>query len=134
VTGLTLDAGALIAIERGDRGVAGLIRVALDGGARVTVPAPVVVEWWRGQRGPIGRLLDAFDVEPLGERLARVAGEALARVRDATAIDAVVMASAAARGDLVITADVEILERLRAVFPGVRLLGVAPGGEYTRAR
>lgn len=128
MTGLTLDAGALIAIERGDRRVASLVRVALDRRAPVTVPAPVVVEWWRGQRGPIARLLDAFDVEPLGERLARVAGEALARVRGASAIDAVVMASAAARGDAVITADLADLERLRAVFPGVRLLGVSSLG------
>lgn len=129
ITGLTLDTGALIAIERGDRHTAGLVRIALDRRARVTVPAPVVIEWWRGQRGPIARLLDAFEVEALGERLARVAGEALARVHGATAIDAVVMASAAARGDAVITADLADLERLRVVFPGVRLLGIArPAG------
>jgi hypothetical protein len=35
---------------------------------------------WRGQRGPAARLLDAFIVGPLAKSLARVAGEALARV------------------------------------------------------
>jgi len=45
-------------------------------------------------------------------------------VRGATTIDAIVMASAASRGDVVLTSDVGDLERLRAVFPGVRVLGV----------
>jgi hypothetical protein len=35
----------------------------------------------------------------------------------------VVMASAARRGDIVYTSDVGDLTRLRAVFPGVRVLG-----------
>ena len=36
--------------------------------------------------------------------------------------DAVVMASAASRGDRVLTSDFDDLERLRSYFPGVRLL------------
>lgn len=46
------------------------------------------------------------------------------RVKGATAIDAIVMASAALRGDLVLTSDVHDLERLRSHFPTVRVLGV----------
>lgn len=34
------------------------------------------------------------------------------------------MASAAQRGDVVLTSDIEDLDTLRTVFPGVRLLGV----------
>jgi hypothetical protein len=56
--------------------------------------------------------------------MARLAGEALAKVKNATAIDAFVMASAALRGDVVYTTDIEDLERLRAFFPGVRLLSI----------
>jgi hypothetical protein len=48
----------------------------------------------------------------------------LAAVKGATLVDAIVMASAASRGDLVYTSDVEELERLRTRFPGVRVLGV----------
>ncbi len=51
-------------------------------------------------------------------------GEALAAVKGATLVDAVVMASAATRGDIVYTADVTDLERLRRHFPGVRVLSV----------
>ncbi|MGH7282137.1 MAG: hypothetical protein ACRELY_11475 [Polyangiaceae bacterium] len=123
--GLTLDTGALIALERRVRRVSALIDTAKTQGARVTVPTGVVVEWWRGQRGPVARLLDAFDVEPLDRALAKVAGEALGLARAGpSAVDAVVMASAARRGDVVLTADVEDLEELQDVFPSVRILSV----------
>jgi hypothetical protein len=45
-------------------------------------------------------------------------------VRGATSIDAIVMASAAQRGDVVYTSDVEDLGRLSRFFPAVRVLGV----------
>jgi len=51
-------------------------------------------------------ILASVDVEPLTEALAKVAGEALAEVRGATRVDAIVMASAASRGDIVYSSDV----------------------------
>ena len=53
-----------------------------------------------------------------------LAGEAMAAVRGATTVDAIVMASAAQRGDAVFTSDVDDLERLRAFFPSVRVFHV----------
>lgn len=55
----------------------------------------------------------------MDERLAESAGEALAAVKKSTAIDAIVMASAARRGDIVYTGDYEDLERLRSHFAAV---------------
>jgi predicted nucleic acid-binding protein len=124
-SGLTLDTGALIAIERRVRRVASLIESARMRGGRITVCAAVIVEWWRGQRGPAARLLEAFDIEPLGADLARLAGQALAlSPAGPSPVDAVVMASAARRGDVVLTSDIEDLEALRVAFPGVRVLSV----------
>ncbi|HXK17485.1 MAG TPA: hypothetical protein VNG33_06775, partial [Polyangiaceae bacterium] len=57
----------------------------------------------------------------VAERIA--AGEAQAAIRSATAIDAIVMAFAASRGDVVFTSDTTDLERLRRFFPSVRVLG-----------
>jgi hypothetical protein len=89
------------------------------------VPTVVVAEWWRGQRGPSARILDGVILEPLEEALARIAGAALARVRPGpSVVDAIVMASAARRGDVVYTSDVADLEALRATFPSVRVLGI----------
>jgi hypothetical protein len=61
-------------------------------------------------------------VEPLGERVAKLAAEAMSRVAGSTPVDAVVMASAALRGDVVYTSDLVDLDRLRAFFPDVRVL------------
>lgn len=125
MTGLTLDTGALVKLERRDRRTAALITGARARGQLITVPAPVVVEWWRGQRGPAAKLLDGFEIEQLSLRLARLAGEALARAASGPgATDAVVMTSAAQRGDVVLTGDIEDLSKLQLVFPAVRLLRV----------
>ncbi len=121
---VTLDTGALVALERRDRRVIALLEAARRRGV-ITVPAAVVVEWWRGQRGPAARFLEAFVVEPLSRSIAESAGVALASCgKGPSVVDAVVMASAATRGDLVYTSDLEDLERLRRAFPGVRLLRV----------
>jgi predicted nucleic acid-binding protein len=69
-------------------------------------------------------ILRGVRVEPTSEELAKVAGEALAAVPGATSTDAIVVASAARRGDTIYTSDVDDLERLRAYFPGVRVLSV----------
>jgi predicted nucleic acid-binding protein len=98
----------------------------IDQDVRRTVPAVVVAEWWRSARGPFGRILRAATVEPVDDVLARIAGEALAEIglgREHT-IDAIVMASAAQRGDVVYTSDFEDLMRLAGCFPAVRVLGV----------
>lgn len=125
MTGLTLDTGALVALERRDLRAMALVTVARKQKRAITVPAPVVVEWWRGQRGPVARMLEAFDVEPLGGELAHVAGAALAHVgKGPSGTDAVVMASAARRGDIVLTGDFEGLTMLQNVFSAVRILRV----------
>jgi predicted nucleic acid-binding protein len=119
---ITLDTGALVAIERRRRPMLAFMTEALGRGLRITVPTCVIGEWWRGQRGPAARILDAVIVEPLTLVLAKLAGEAMAIVRGASLVDAVVVASAAQRGDLVLTGDMEDLSRIRdAAFPRVRL-------------
>ncbi len=124
MTGVTLDTGALVALERLDARVVRLVNAARERRAVITVPASVLVEWWRGQRRA-NAVLSLFQVEPLTDRVARTAGKALADVGPGPSpTDAVVMASAATRGDVVLTSDLPDLERLRASFPDVRLVRV----------
>lgn len=124
MAGLTFDAGALIALERRHHRIRRVFATAVRDELRMTVPAAVVVEWWRGRTDVADDILASVDVEPLDEHLAKVAGEALAAVPRATAIDAMVMASAARRGDLVYTTDFDDLARLQRHFRSVRVLAV----------
>jgi predicted nucleic acid-binding protein len=122
--GLTFDTGALIALERRRQRMARVYTTAVADGLRVTVPAVVLTEWWRGRSDSADTLLRGVRIELVDAELGKLAGEALAAVEGATAVDAIVMASAARRGDIVYTSDIDDLERLREYFPGVRVLSV----------
>jgi len=120
--GMTFDTGALVALERRKATMATVFALATKQKRRLTVPAPVLIEWWRGRSRVRDDILTAVDVEPLDDALAMLAGEAIAAIRGATAVDAAVMASASRRGDVVYTSDVGDLVKLRAFFPNVRVL------------
>jgi predicted nucleic acid-binding protein len=122
--GLTFDTGALIGLERRSQRISRVYTTAVADGLIVTVPAVVVCEWWRGRSDIRETILRGLRVESVDTELAKAAGEALALVRSASAVDALVMASAARRGDVVYTSDFEDLDRLRSHFRGVRVLGV----------
>ena len=124
MTGITFDTGALIALEHRRQRMKEIVERALAKDQPLTVPADVVGEWWRGRTDLRDRILESVDVEPLTETLAKRAGVALAAVKGATLVDPIVMASAASRGDIVYSSDVEDLDRLRRHFPTVRVLGV----------
>ena len=48
MTGLTLDTGALIALESGSRRMAMRVERAVAAGAQLAIPAGVVAQAWRG--------------------------------------------------------------------------------------
>ena len=124
MAGLTLDTGALIALERRRHRMRKVIDVATRDAVAVTVPIVIMAEWWRGQSELRELIRRMVTIEPMHEELATAAGEALAEVNDVGVADAIVMASAARRGDVVYTSDFEDLQRLQAVFPTVRVLSV----------
>jgi predicted nucleic acid-binding protein len=122
--GITFDTGALIALERRGQRARKILERATEQKVRITVPAAVITEWWRSRNDVRERILAAVRVEPISESLAKVAGEALAAVKGSTSIDALVMASAAQRGDVVYTADVSDLAKLAGYFRAVRVLSI----------
>lgn len=124
VSGLTFDTGVLIALERRAQRAWNVYRAAREAKVRITVPSVVLAEWWRGRTDAREHVRSGVVIEWLSDQLAEAAGEALASVPSATTIDAIVMASAASRGDVVYTSDLGDLERLRLHFPTVRVLTV----------
>jgi len=120
--GVTFDTSVLIALEQRKASALALLRACRLSRARITLPAPVVAEWWRGHHRD---LLEIGEVEPLTKAIALRAGELLAKTRGATAIDALVVASAAQRGDMIVTGD---LADLRALSQHVENVTVEPIG------
>jgi predicted kinase len=110
--GLTLDSGALIAAEKGDRRFWALWKEALNRGATVTVPAAVLAQVWRGDSAVIARVLRGCEVEDLSEEGAKRVGRLLAASRTTDVVDASVVVGAAARRDVVVTSDRRDIERL----------------------
>lgn len=125
MTGLTLDAGALIAVDKRDRRVAGLIRHALEAERRVTVPAGALAQTWRdgARQVTLTRLLASVGVtiEPLDARLARLSGRLCGASGTRDIVDASVVIGATMRGDAILTSDVDELRRLD---PEIELVAV----------
>jgi hypothetical protein len=118
MSGLTFDAGALIAFEKGDRRVRATVRDAVADGRKITVPAGVLGQVWRdgARQVLLVRLLasDGIEIEPLDDWLARSAGQLCGLTRTRDVIDASVVVGAKIRGDVILTSDVEELRRLDA--------------------
>jgi hypothetical protein len=119
-SGLTLDSGALIAAEKRERAFYALWKEALDRRVRVTLPAAVLAQVWRGNSPLIASLLPACLIEALDEGRAKAVGALLAKARRTDVVDAAVVVGAAARGDAIVTSDRADIDALVAAA-GVRL-------------
>ena len=103
---LILDAGALIAVDRNDLEVAGLIKLARRVGATLITSAPVVGQAWRegSRQALLARSLATIEVLPVDEQAARRAGELLAPTGTVDIVDAL-LAMLVAPGDQLLTSD-----------------------------
>ena len=106
---LILDAGALIALERGDRRTAVLIAEATAQGQRLVVPAGVVGQVWRGgaAQAVIARALrsPSLSVDVLSEPVARAAGTLCGVAGTNDVIDATVVVAARQHKAVVVSSD-----------------------------
>ncbi|MBV8569112.1 MAG: hypothetical protein JO319_00735 [Acidobacteriaceae bacterium] len=114
--GITLDTGALIALDRGDKRMIALIKRALDRGLRFRVPAGVVGQAWRDGRVQVALsrflLSEEVHIIPLDDQLARACGELCAATRTSDVIDASVVILARERREPIFTSDPADLRRL----------------------
>lgn len=126
--GISFDAGALISlVERRRLSMRKVYDTAVTGAVPMRVSTAVVAEWWRGGPGEKqrGEWLRSMHVEVVTEAIARLAGVAVGRVKGAGTIDAIVLATAAVRGDRVVyTSDVGDLVRLRDNVAEFSFLGI----------
>lgn len=101
-----LDAGALIAIERGDRDVVGCLLLARRRDVDVVTHGGVVGQVWRGgaRQARLARALRGVEVLPLDASLGRRAGALLGVTGGRDVIDAAV-AALVGDGDEIVTSD-----------------------------
>ncbi|MBI1949253.1 MAG: PIN domain nuclease [Deltaproteobacteria bacterium] len=112
---LILDAGAFLAVERGDRSIMALLKQELLLGRPPATHGGVVGQVWRGgaRQARLAQLLQATRVAPLDDELGRKAGILLGRARKADVADAALVLIAA-DGDLLLTSDPHDLRALAA--------------------
>jgi predicted nucleic acid-binding protein len=121
-TGLTLDAGALIAVDKGSELIQTLLREADLHGLPIVVPAAALAQVWRdgSKQVRLARFLKigangdpgAPTVEPLHERMARRAGALCGVTGTADVVDASVVLVAKRHGHAVVTSDPGDLAKL----------------------
>lgn len=117
MNGITYDAGALIAAERGLESVWLLHRRLLERGLRPTLPTVVLGQVWRGgPQAQLSRFLRGCRIEPFTQQQARAAGEALAASNGRDLIDAAVVITALARNEMVLSSDPGDLRRIASAI------------------
>lgn len=115
MSGITLDAGPLIAFERGERRAVVLLARALELGNEIAVPAGVVAQVWRNPRQVrLARFLRRVEVVALDDGQARLVGTLCARVRHPDIVDASVVVTAWKRNHRVVTGDPDDLSQYQA--------------------
>jgi hypothetical protein len=111
---VVLDAGALLAIERGDRKVLAVVRDERAEGRWPVTHAGVIGQVWRGGGGHqarLARVLRGMDIRAIDEDLGRRAGVLLGRAARSDVIDAALVLIAS-DGDEIYTADPDDLRDL----------------------
>jgi hypothetical protein len=110
---LVLDAGAFVALDRGERAMWVRLKASLVAGEPPLTHAGVVGQVWRGgpRQARLAQSLAGVEVVPLDESLGRAAGRLLGDAGLSDVIDAAVVLIAG-DGDDIITTDADDLEAL----------------------
>jgi hypothetical protein len=124
-SGLTLDAGGLIALDRNDRHVIVLLARAAETGSRLTIPAGALAQAIRdpGRQARLARLIrqPSANVAALDRADATQVGRLLAGSGTSDVVDAHVVVCARRSGQAVLTSDPDDLRRLD---PSLRLVTI----------
>ena len=123
--GLTLDAGALIALDRPAKAAMMQARLdeALRRGAGLCIPVTVIAQAWRSPRQVrMARLIRATGVEiaPITVEIARAIGELCAGGGHSDVVDVHVALCARQRRHAVVTSDPDDLARIDPGLPLIR--------------
>lgn len=113
MSGIVLDTGALIALEKNDRVLWAVLKLAGLKNTDVVVPSTALTQVWRGAAAQ-ARLSQAlgFCVIAGFDAVARAVGELCGRTKTSDICDAHVAIIGARQGDLLYTTDTKDMRRL----------------------
>jgi predicted nucleic acid-binding protein len=124
-SGLTLDTGALLALDHPSKAV--LMQARLDEtrvrGGSICIPVGAVAQAWRGPRqARLARLIKSSDVEiaQLTVSVARAIGAICAKTGHEDVVDVHVALCARERHHAVVTSDLDDLRRVDPALPLLR--------------
>ena len=125
MSGITFDAGGLIALDRDERRVLALIARATERGMRITIPATALAQAIRSpaRQVRLSRLIRQANTNlvALDGPDATATGLLLARSRTSDIVDAHVVICARRAEQVVVTSDAEDLQR---IDPSLQLVAV----------
>jgi len=116
MTTVLLDAGALVAVERGDRAVIANLEAARRAGDLPATNAAILGQVWRGgdrRQANLARFLHSVRMHPIDDELGRAAGVLLGSTGTSDVVDAALVAMAD-DGDRIITTDPGDIQHLLA--------------------
>ena len=123
--GLTLDAGALVAIERDSRRMRAMCDEVINRGGRVDALPEVVAQVWRGGRRQerLAKFLKAREITcpSYDERTARAVGVTCGWSGHADVVDVHVVVHARRHGHRVVTSDPDDLLRVDPTLPIIEI-------------
>ena len=104
---MILDAGVLIAVDRGEQAAQSFLTAALDENVVLCTSAPVVAQVWRdsSRQARLARFLDTLEIHDFTLIDARMAGGILLRSGTTDVVDAHIVALAVRLQDSIVTAD-----------------------------
>jgi hypothetical protein len=114
VSALILDAGALVAVDRGNRAMIARLRAAQQHGLNLRSNAMVVAQVWRDphdRQAGLAQMLRAVDVRAVSPDDGRRAGVLLGMTGTSDPVDATVVLLASP-GDRIVTSDPQDLAAL----------------------
>lgn len=125
MSGITFDAGGLIALDRNDRRVLALVARATERGMRITIPATALAQAIRNpaRQARLSRLIrqSGTDIIALNGPDATAVGLLLGCTATADIVDAHVVVCAQRAAQTVLTSDAADLRR---IAPGLQLVVV----------
>ena len=125
MSGVTFDAGGLMALDRNDRRVLALVARAAERGMRITIPATALAQAMRNpaRQARLSRLIRqaGTDLVALDGPDATAVGLLLARTATSDVVDAHVVVCARRAEQVVVTSDAADLGR---IAPDLQLVAV----------